>query len=319
MKHWNLYWVASDGFEDCFVVARNSRSACSVESQMNGFELTEVEATKIMRIPERFVRAYKKEKTYKEHPWPGYAYGKTFFEGLGAQFRTIDNREEMLLSDVVYAVDDYRPCSIHKRRTVGMRAVDELRRLPELADVINDHEDEDIWNGPVIHLVTALGMCLIRCQQIEHYIAHSFLLGISKKQKAKYNTINDLRAGWKKKTFGNMLLCIEEAWEIEPTVKAGLELFVECRNRLVHGLTTNERFDIRTDWGQRELWAFLYFFDIHSRIVKKAFQASYYASIHFAVERWGLPNGFPKRIFSKRQKDEVGVFAQFFSPKLDCI
>jgi len=101
LKHWNLYWVVSDGFEDCFVVARNSRSACSVESQMNGFELTEVEATKIMRIPERVVRAYQKEKTYKEHPWPSYVYGKSFFEGLGAQFRTIDNREEMLLSDVV--------------------------------------------------------------------------------------------------------------------------------------------------------------------------------------------------------------------------
>jgi hypothetical protein len=286
---------------------------------MNGFELTGVEATKIMRIPERVVRACKREKTYKKHPWPWYVYGKRFFEGLGAQFRTIDNREEMLLCDVVYAVDDYRPCGIHKQRSIGIRAVEELCRLPELADAIHDYDDEDIWNGPVIHLVTALGMCLIRCQQIEHYIAHSFLLGISKEQKAKYNTINDLRAGWKKKTLGNMLLCIQEAWEIEPTVKAGLELFVESRNRLIHGLTTDEQFDIRTDWGQRELWAFLYFFDIHSRIVKKAFRASYYASIHFAIKKWGLPRGAPKRIFSKRRKDELSLFAEFFSPKLDCI
>ena len=54
-------------------------------------------------------------------------------------------------------------------------------------------------------------MCLVRCQQIEHYISQSFLLGIFKKQKEKYQTINDLRAGWKKKTFGNMLQSIEEA------------------------------------------------------------------------------------------------------------
>jgi hypothetical protein len=134
-----------------------------------------------MRIPERVVRAYQTEKTYKEHPWPSYVYGKSFFEGLGAQFRTIDNREEMLLRDVVYVVDDYRPCSIHKQRSVGMRAVEELRRLPELADVINDYEHEDIWNGPVIHLVTALGMCLIHRQQIEHYIAQCCLLGVSKR------------------------------------------------------------------------------------------------------------------------------------------
>jgi hypothetical protein len=116
-----------------------------------------------------------------------------------------------------------------------------------------------------------------------------------------------------------MLLSIEEAWDIEPTVKASLELFLESRNRLVHGLTTDEQFDIQTDWGQRELWAFLYFFDIHSRMVKKAFRASYYASIHFAIEKWGLPNGSPKRIFSKTQKDELRLFAEFFSPKLDYI
>jgi hypothetical protein len=88
-NHWNLYWVASDGFEDCFVVARNSRSACSVECQMNGFDLNEVQATKIMRIPESVERVYKNGKRYKEHPWPWYVYGKSFFEGLGAQFRFI--------------------------------------------------------------------------------------------------------------------------------------------------------------------------------------------------------------------------------------
>jgi hypothetical protein len=225
----------------------------------------------------------------------------------------------MLLSDVVYAVEDYVPCDIHKQRSIGMRAVDELRCLPGLAEVINDYDDEDIWTGPVIHLVTALGMCLIRCQQVERYIANSFLLGISKKQKAKYNTINDLRAGWKKKTLGNMLQCIEEAWEIESTIKASLELFLESRNRLIHGVTTDERFDIQTEWGQRELWAFLYFFDIHSRMVKKAFRASYYASLDFGIQNWGLPKGLPKRIFNKKQKEELSLFFEFFSPKLGCI
>jgi hypothetical protein len=68
-------------------------------------------------------------------------------------------------------------------------------------------------------------MCLAHCQQIEFYIAHSFLLGISKEQKKKYRTINDLRRGWEKKTLGNMLVCIEEAWEIEPLAKASLELY----------------------------------------------------------------------------------------------
>jgi hypothetical protein len=318
-RHWHLYWVASDGDEDCFIVARNSRSAASVECGVNGFDPTELEVTKIMRIPASVERAYKREAKYKEHPWPSYVYGKKFFQKLGAQFRTIDNREEMLLDDVVYAVDAYVPGSIHRERSVGRRAVQELREDAGLAEMIHEYDDEDTWNGPVIHLVTGLGMCVIRCQQIEYYISNSFLLGISKKQKAKYKTINDLREGWRKKTLGNMLQSIEEAWEIEPIVKAGLQLFLEMRNRLVHGLTTDGQFDIRTDWGQRELLAFLYLFDVHSRIVKRAFRASYYAGFHFAIQKWGLPEGSPKKLFTKKQKDEISLFAAFFSPKPGCI
>jgi hypothetical protein len=50
---WNLYWVESDGIEDCFVVARNARSACRVETAMNGFEPAEVRAIRVMRIPDK--------------------------------------------------------------------------------------------------------------------------------------------------------------------------------------------------------------------------------------------------------------------------
>lgn len=184
--HWNLYWVSSDGFEDCFVIAKNARSARSIEYHMNGFDYSEVKATKILRIPETVVRSYQRRRKYKKSPWPWYAYGKRFFAGVGAEFRTIDGKEEMLLDDTVYHIDEYIPCSIHRQRTVGFRAVEEFNSIPELAGETHHYDDEDIWLEPEIHLVTALGMCLIRCQQIEHYIAHSFLLGISKKQKQKY-------------------------------------------------------------------------------------------------------------------------------------
>jgi hypothetical protein len=315
-SYWNLYWVESDGLEDCFVVARNNRSACSVECEMNGFDIADVHATKIMRLPEAVGNSYKKQKEYKEHPWPSYVYGKKFFKALGAQFRTIEKKEEMLLENVVYEVDEYVPCSIYRRRSIGFKAVEELRKIPEL---VLKYDDEDIWKKPEIHLITALGMCLVRCQQIEHYIAQSFLLGISQKQKRKYETINDLRAGWKKKTLGNMLQCIEEAWEIKPLVKENFELFLNNRNILIHGITTDERFDIQTHWGQLELLAFLNFFDVHSRIVKKAFRASYYASIQFGIDKFGVPKGTPKNIFSKKQKEEMSLFFEFFSPRLDCI
>jgi hypothetical protein len=156
---------------------------------------------------------------------------------------------------------------------------------------------------------------LATCQQIEHYIASSFLLGISKKQKQKYKTINDLKEGWKRKTLGNMFKCIEEAWEIEPIVKENFELFLQNRNRLIHGITTDERSDIRTHWGREELLAFLSFFDVHARIVKSAFRASYYASIEFAFSNWGRPKGIPKSVFGRKQTKEASLFFAFFKPK----
>ncbi|MET3580256.1 hypothetical protein ABID19_003294 [Mesorhizobium robiniae] len=192
--------------------------------------MSEVIAERILSIPEKVVRNYKKQDHYKKNPWPWYIYGRRIFKDLGAEFRNIESKEEMLLCDIVFSVDDYRPCGIEKERSIGHRAVDELRRDPGLSDLVNNYDEEDVWNGPVIHIVTMLGMCLIRCHQIENYIVNSFLLGISKKQKLKYKTLDDLKEGWKRKTLGNMIVSMEEAWEINPMVKAGFQLFLEMRN-----------------------------------------------------------------------------------------
>ena len=54
MNKWKLYWVTSDGLEDCFVVAKNSRSAKRIEKDANGFEDQEVQVTRIMDIPDEY-------------------------------------------------------------------------------------------------------------------------------------------------------------------------------------------------------------------------------------------------------------------------
>jgi hypothetical protein len=208
-RHWYLYWVESDGLEDCFVAARNARSACSVEIHMNGFDPREVHAIRIARISPEIERFHLKDNP--GHQWPGYVYGKRFFEKLGAHFRTIDDKQEMLLESVVYAVDEYVPCSITRNRSIGHKAVLELRSDPLLGSY--KYHDEDIWDSGTMPLITGLGMCLATCQLIEHYIAQSFLLGVSKRQKQKYETLDDLKKGWKKKTLGSMLRAMEEAWK----------------------------------------------------------------------------------------------------------
>jgi hypothetical protein len=293
------------------VVARNKRSACGVEIRENGFDPDEVRAERIISVPVAVERSYRKSSKYRKWPW--YVYGKTFFQKLGAQFRVIDDKHEMLLSDVVYLVEDFVPCSITRDRSIGRKAISELRSDPELRNF--EYRDEDIWDDASIHLITALGMCLATCQTIEHYIANSFFLGISKQQKQKYKTLSDLRRGWERKTLGNMVRSIEEAWEIEPILKANLELFVTNRNLLIHGITTNDRYDIRTHWGREELVAFLSFFDVHARVVKMAFRSSYYASVHIAITRWGRPKSLSNRSFGRKHEKEARLFYHFFAQK----
>jgi hypothetical protein len=108
---------------------------------------------------------------------------------------------------------------------------------------------------------------------------------------------------------------MEEAWEIEPTLKAGLELFLANRNLLIHGITTDDRFDIRTHWGREELIVFLSFFDIHARVVKSAFRSSYYASIQFAIQKWGRPKGISNRMFGRKHEEEASLFIHFLNQK----
>jgi hypothetical protein len=76
-----------------------------------------------------------------------------------------------------------------------------------------------------------------------------------------------------------MLKSIEEGFEIHPALHAGYRLFLEMRNKLVHGLTTSDQFNIRTAWGQSELICYLPFFELVSRLVRNSFEASLYASI----------------------------------------
>ena len=88
-KRWTLYWVSSDGYEDCFVVARNRRSAARVELDMNGFDPDDVEAERIGIVPREVERDYFWANE-DVRPWPWYVYGKELFAGMGAEIRETD-------------------------------------------------------------------------------------------------------------------------------------------------------------------------------------------------------------------------------------
>jgi hypothetical protein len=313
MSHWNLYWIETGELEeDCFIVAKNSRSACCIECNINDFEPEDVKATRITRIPKSVENYYIKQKQYKKKPWPWYVFDKKLFKKLGAQFREIDNNEEMLLEDVVY---QYFPDCIIRQRSVGRKAIAEFKAVLDKTGYEGKYDDEDTWEESAINLMTLMGILLVRCQQIEQYIAHSFILGFSEKQKRKYKTINELTDAWKKKTIGSLLLCIEEAYDIEPTIHASFKVFLSMRNTLIYDIAVCSKYDINTSWGREELVSFLNVFDFYSLMVKKAFRSSFYASIDFG-SRYFQTN-IPKELrLTPEQDKEIDRFVHYFTPKV---
>lgn len=254
---------------------------------------------------------YQESEKYEKRPWPWYVYGKEIFEGLSAEFRMIDGREEMLLHDVVYEIEKYAPCHIRRTRDIGPFGMKDL--MEEIGELPKDRDD-DIWIGRDIHIATMLGMCLVRCHQIEDYISKSFILGISDRQKKKYATLNDLKSGWRKKTLGNMILCIKEAWDIDPTLDAGIEMFREMRNMLIHEVTTHTKYDTNTEWGKKELIKFLRLFDIGSDVVRLAFRSSFAFSVAYALEHFDLPDELSDFSLSD-EHEEASMFPSFFELK----
>lgn len=123
-----------------------------------------------------------------------------------------------------------------------------------------------------------------------------------------------MREAWKKKTFGQMLKTIKAAWLLDPDFERHLELFKSMRNQLVHGLTTSDRYNISDSWGQDECFSFLIFFEIVSQPVRAAFRAALYASLEFAAHYFQSDTEKPAIKLTKKQKDEIHIFAEFFKP-----
>ncbi len=300
---WNLYWVYSDGLEDCFVVARNIRSAMKVERDMNGFEPGDVGAYHVCRIPETIAKRQLFGNKSKKVKWPWYCY-EDLLKKLGAEFREIDGRQETLVDDVVYCQGKYP-------RIIGSRFLKEFRENPLFTSF-----EEDSYTERQSILFSLLGICVARCQEIEHYISQSFILAVSAKDKSKYKTINDLTNGWQRKTLGQLVRSIEESYQLDAEFKGALDWFLEARNKLVHGLTTHPQYDIQSTWGQDEMITFLSRFELISRGVRKAFRACFLASIHFGNSY--LMDESDSRIkFTKKEKEEMSLFAHFFELRAD--
>lgn len=288
---WYLYWVTSDGYEDCFVVARNAQGAKSLECMQNGFPWSILKAKRIIEVPER----YNKIENYLWIRWSrvhapeqakipniqlnAYYAKKWLLERLGAKWRVIDGLKQMLLLDTVYAHDEEGESYTY---TLDTKTI--LEDLNENIKI--DYRNCSMFDDNVEKILyEMMGIATKECHEIEYYFSNSFIFAASENQKKKYRTINDFTKGWHKKTLGNLVTSIEESFVIKEEWKILIKGFIEMRNQFIHGLTTEERFNICDEWGRRELINFLIIFLNYCNSIKVIAESCLLTSIYFANEK----------------------------------
>jgi len=285
---------------------------------MNGFDSTDVVATRIMDIPDKFeaiaderFREWSREHAPHQannpdlHHWPWYA-DRWLLEALGAQFRTIDGIDQILLRAVVYSTRVSTECYVY---SVGAKA---LRERNESLPVYDNYDQERCIDvADILH--QAMGMALAQCHEIESLLSKSFVFSVSERQRKRYRTFNEFFQGWERKTLGALFAAIQESFEVEPEIKMAMDLFLKMRNELVHGITTTQRYDINTDWGQRELIGFLDLFLSLCAPIKDIAASCYEVSIELANSY--LLKEAEEKIPLETSEDLIGLFAKCFKMK----
>lgn len=115
MANWKLFWVESNGYENCFIVAENSQSAKRIERKRNGFHALDLNAFSVLEISEALEKkADKKFREWSEinapqqasrsdlHQWPWYA-DQWLLHELGAKFRNQNHEEQIVLNNKIYS------------------------------------------------------------------------------------------------------------------------------------------------------------------------------------------------------------------------
>lgn len=298
MTPWKLYWVSSDGYEDCFIVAKNSKSAVRIEVRMNGFHSSEVSSMYITDIPLNCAQKY-------EQDWPWYADNQLLID-LGAKRRTVeDTIQQILLNGRVYSQDQTGRWTTY---LIGFRALCE--RNPSLPHPDFSEEDTADYHR---HLYEMMGMAITYCHKIEWELSHSFLVAVTKKHKKGSKTFGDALDELKTKTLGSIMTSIRKSFDIDTDINLLLSLFIDMRNQFIHGITHTERYNIEDNWGQRELLNFLDIFIALSEQTEKISAAFF--EMGMKVMEHVFPNDVDSELEFDYSDDLLGLFSAFFHLK----
>jgi hypothetical protein len=146
MAKWKLYWVTTPApIENCFVVAKNARSAAKVEETCDGFASGDCQAELIMSIPEGLEREanrrYKKELKQDGHiqrnnnlsPWPGFAHDWLLAK-LGAETKIQNRKTVIFIKGRAYSAASFEETYFHKKPALIKSVSDLLSKVSRLEE-----------------------------------------------------------------------------------------------------------------------------------------------------------------------------------------
>lgn len=298
MGIWKLYWVSSDGYEDCFVVAKNCRSAAHIEVAMNGFSYSDVSVMRVADIPDELFQIYGQD-------WPWYA-DHQLLKDLGARTRTIDNGiYQVLLDGRVYSRDSDGEWSTY---LIGFKAICERNPALPRPD-FSEEETEDYHK----YIYDMMGMAIVQCHKIEWLISRSFLSAVIKRRKNKDETFEVAFSELEKKTLGSLIASLEKSFDIDVDIHNLLRCFLDMRNQFIHGITLTDRYNIEDNWGQRELISFLDVFLSAAEMVEEI--SSGFFEMGLKVMENAFPDAIDKGVPFNYNDDLLGLFASCFEFK----
>lgn len=162
MTNWKLYWVIVPHveIENCFIIAKNSRSAACVEESSDGFESGTTKAIMIKNIPEyleeRAINEFREwsvinapEQSNKPdlHPWPGYA-DEWILKELGAEIKYFMGKYTVVINGQPYAtqsIEEFFAGEEPEVITNVSELIDEIMELPTGFRIFRGQSDR-IWD-----------------------------------------------------------------------------------------------------------------------------------------------------------------------------
>jgi len=132
----------------------------------------------------------------------------------------------------------------------------------------------DVMTDEYVEVYKFIGLSLLMLQSTENHIAFCMTYIFPKgKILVILDNMAALEAEDRRKTTGQLISALRQRVQVDSSFDDTLSSFIENRNRFVHRLTDDPKFDLYKPDGRRKIMKFLNEFNSQMEVVAKVFMA----------------------------------------------